>query len=272
MNDCSWPDADFIRKGILVKYILIFILVFISGCSEKDWVPPNNPDPSDILKQASNDTRSGNYKDALSKHIWFHENALEYRQSLTGVRLSFALGDWHDLAKKYPPAMRALVAAGDTALGNVQKEIDTFNAFHDYSSINRELDTMAKTVELFIWLDKNHPKQARKVYPIAQEALIEAKQYSLSGKYIEPQRTFLKAIRVVEVLKRSYASTDANSNREDRAYWHFSESIPTLVALLILNNRKEEAEELVEQALLEWENAGFKRKLNIALEGKFLYE
>ncbi len=72
--------------------------------ADAGWAPPENPDPQDILAQAKQDTASGRYEDALAKHLWFHENALEYRSSLYGVRLSFALGDWTKLSHVYPLA------------------------------------------------------------------------------------------------------------------------------------------------------------------------
>jgi hypothetical protein len=46
------------------------------------WRPPANPDPSEILKEAESDTAAGKYADALTKHIWFHQNALKYRHEI----------------------------------------------------------------------------------------------------------------------------------------------------------------------------------------------
>ncbi|MFO1093722.1 MAG: hypothetical protein U0992_10475 [Planctomycetaceae bacterium] len=71
------------------------------------WQPPYDPDPSDILQEAVDDSRDGRSELALTKFLWFHGNALHYEPSLLGVRLSFALSYWLDFASEYKPAMDA---------------------------------------------------------------------------------------------------------------------------------------------------------------------
>jgi len=56
------------------------------------WTPPENPDPKKILSEAQEDKRSGNYQRALTKHLWYHENALRIQPSLTGVRTKMHFG------------------------------------------------------------------------------------------------------------------------------------------------------------------------------------
>ncbi len=73
-----------------------------------DYTPPVNPDPQKILQEAQADTSAGRYKDALAKHVWFQENALKYQPSMVGVRSSFALMYFGELAQKHPPAMEKL--------------------------------------------------------------------------------------------------------------------------------------------------------------------
>src|SRR4051812_22582627 len=60
------------------------------------------------LEDAEKFAREGKYQQALERHIWYHENALKYDQAQFGVRLSFALSDWAELGKVYPPAKVAL--------------------------------------------------------------------------------------------------------------------------------------------------------------------
>ena len=40
-----------------------------------------------------------------SEFVWFHEHALEVDRAYRGVRLSFALAFWLELAEQYPPAL-----------------------------------------------------------------------------------------------------------------------------------------------------------------------
>ena len=80
-----------------------------------NWGPGMNPDPSAILHEARADRRAGRFADALTKHVWFHENALKYVPSLSGVRLSFALTYWMELGAVYPAALRKLKRIRDDA-------------------------------------------------------------------------------------------------------------------------------------------------------------
>ena len=42
------------------------------------WLPPDDPDLSEILGEAVDDTREKRYEVALAKFVWFHENALNH--------------------------------------------------------------------------------------------------------------------------------------------------------------------------------------------------
>ncbi|MDX1982468.1 MAG: hypothetical protein SFV51_19490, partial [Bryobacteraceae bacterium] len=61
-------------------------------------------DPRQILAGARLDARQGDYAEALQKYLWFHHHALEHDMALSGVRLSYALNEWWELGKAYPPA------------------------------------------------------------------------------------------------------------------------------------------------------------------------
>lgn len=61
------------------------------------------------------DTMAGHYEAALAKHIWFYNEALKINPNMYGVRLSFALSYWKQLADVYPPAKVKLIEARDEA-------------------------------------------------------------------------------------------------------------------------------------------------------------
>ncbi|RYD32658.1 MAG: hypothetical protein EOP86_15195 [Verrucomicrobiaceae bacterium] len=76
-------------------------------------VRPPHPDsnlngPKQALEAARQFEMAVKYAEALERHEWFHENTLRIDPLMAGVRLSFALGDWVRLGKKYPPAMESL--------------------------------------------------------------------------------------------------------------------------------------------------------------------
>src|SRR6185436_8688257 len=118
---------------------IVFALLILSMSTQAEWKPPEKPDPSAIFNEAQQDSRAGRFEDALAKQIWFHENALKIEPAQYGVRLSFALVAWRDLAAKYPPAMEALQKARDTAEAKVKTTAEVFESFHDAVSLNETL-------------------------------------------------------------------------------------------------------------------------------------
>ena len=101
------------------KLLVAPLLYFISTVAVAEWAPTEPINPSDILNSADEDRASGNYESALQKHLWYHRNALKHDGAQYGVRLSFALSDWADLASKYPPALTALLKERDNAESKV---------------------------------------------------------------------------------------------------------------------------------------------------------
>src|ERR1700748_254386 len=84
---------------------------------------------------------------ALRKHIWYHNHALEINPAQYGVRLSFALGDWMELARNYPPALAALKKIRDQKTRKLLNATKDRELFHDVQSINRRLNDTTATVE-----------------------------------------------------------------------------------------------------------------------------
>ena len=85
------------------------------------WTPPANPDPDRILREALEDRIAGRYEDALAKHEWFQREALRYQRSLAGVRNSFAVAWWAELASLYAPAKSSLLKVRDDAAQAVRE-------------------------------------------------------------------------------------------------------------------------------------------------------
>src|SRR6266404_4256391 len=116
----------------------------------------------------------GKFHAALMKHVWFHNHALEISKSYYGVRLSFALADWMELAQKYPPALTALRKIRDKKMARLSRGKADRDLFHDVDSINRRLKESAATVELFKKIDKMNARFATSIYHLADEAIIAA--------------------------------------------------------------------------------------------------
>ena len=249
------------------------LLLLATPLSAAGWTPPKNPDPNKILTEAQEDTRAGRYADALAKHVWFYENALAYAPAMYGVRLSFALSYWVSLADAYPPALTKLESVRDTAATRVREERNPQSAFHDFASINRELKEQQRTTDLFLWLDSKRPDAARQVFGIAEPALVEAKEYKVCGKYLDPDESFDLMVNVYRENKRMAhdpATGIGDSSRMlDRfADKSFSNGVSTLVGLLVLNDRKADADRIAAEALKESDNPELKALVGRALKGE----
>ncbi|WP_411846044.1 hypothetical protein AAFN60_21265 [Roseibacillus persicicus] len=158
---------------------LILILFIATMCASE------GDDKADkALEAARKLAEEGKYNEALGKHVWYHEHALEICESHYGVRLSFALSDWCELGKKFPLALNKLKEVRDrkTALllnGNGDREI-----FHDVESINGVLEEPDLTVKLFKHLDAVHPELAEDVSDLVIDVLASSKEHVLARKYL----------------------------------------------------------------------------------------
>ena len=153
-----------------MRYLLLIFFLLLPVSVSAEWVVPEHPDPNKIFDEAKKDKKAQHYDLALKKHVWFHHNALKYRRSLYGVRLSFALSHWRALSEVYPPALVKLREVRNQALFNVKNGMNAYAFFHDFESINEKLGESNKTVDLFRWLDSNQSPVAKKLYRLAQSA------------------------------------------------------------------------------------------------------
>ncbi len=254
--------------GDSMKPTFSALLVLTASIAYADWTPPEKPDPKQVLQQAQADTAARRYKDALAKHVWYHQNALTYEPSLKGVRLSYALSDWGKLGERYPPALKKLKSIRDENTEEIRDGKGSLELFHDISQINRTLKEDVKTKDLFIWLDSNRPDLAKDVYDFAQPALIKAKEYRVCGGYIiDPDKSYERILQHYQMMKQS---ADALGNKQvtEIANKLFANGTATLVALLVINDRKEDADRIATQAANEWNDHQFLKQLKEARKGK----
>lgn len=140
-------------------------------------------DPRERLRNGEEAARQGRYAEALADYIWFHENALKHRPSLYGVRLSFALAAWRDLAEVYPPARHALLEIRDRRASELLEGRADHAAFHDVASIDEYLDQQQATHELFVQLHNRFPELARSCASVAMPALILSGDFKLARTF-----------------------------------------------------------------------------------------
>lgn len=239
----------------------------MSAPVESDWTPPVDPDLQEILHGAQIDSMEKRYTVALAKHLWFHQNALRIDGSMSGVRLSFALSYWYRLGQEYPPAMEKLKEARDVAKAEVLAGTKVFESFHDFSAINKTLGEDDETRRLFVWLDQQSENTAKKIFHVAMPALIKAEELQLCGKYLEPKRSYDLSKNLFRMDRASTRSEEHREMQIDFTKKRFANSVSILIGLLVVNNRFDEAKEIMVDAKKEWLDASFHSALDMALCG-----
>ena len=232
-----------------------------------DWNPPDNPDPQTILNEAQADMRAKRYEIALTKHVWFHENALKINQAMTGVRLSFALTYWKNLGQEYPPAMDKLRQIRDELEAKANEGKDIGNGFSDLASINETLEEESKTTDAFKILVSKNPEAAKKAFLFAKSALIKDKEYALYVKYVDAKRDYLQMKHMYEMNTQMAEDLKFGARMSDHAIKSFRNHSATLIAILSANDRKREASEIATLAKKELEDTKFHEELEAALAG-----
>lgn len=252
-----------------MRAFFVLVLVMSSRGFADEWQPPEKPDMQTILKEAGEDFRARRYEVALQKHVWFHHNALKYEQGMGGVRLSFALSDWYKLAQDYPPAMEKLIEIRDAATEKVLTGKDVFDWFHDMASIDKTLGEESHTKQTFETLDSTFPKAAKLAFPVAQPALIEGKAYALCSKYYaEPTADFARFSEGFQMHKKMAEDPRfKGGGLLDFGKKSFTNQTTTLIAILAVNARNEEAKEIASAAKKEWDDAKFHAAIDKALLG-----
>lgn len=232
-----------------------------------DWTPPENPDPTAIINEARADRLRGDYQVALAKHLWYHENALKLKPSLSGVRLSFALAGWLELGEDFPPAlekMRELRDGLEQEIRDQDRVRVKFAQFHEFVAFNRTLRQEERTAELFQWLAEDDPEDAKRVFNVSQPALIKQKEYELCGKFLQVDEDvkriadkYTQGLPLIDRFGKAYADYLERDLINDSA---------TLVALLVCNDRGDEANQAAEKLKKAVVDPKLAEKLNEALE------
>lgn len=251
----------------------LLCLILLPACSTvrqepENWQPPEHPDPEEILNSIHDDVVAKRYQTALAKHVWFFDNALHYKPELYGVRLLNGLREWAELAKIYPPARVKLKEARDKALKQVHEGEDVWPAFQDLTSLNHHLDEDTLTKDTFLLLHQQNPTAARTVFQLAQPALVKAGEYTVCGQYLEPESFYQNILEIRHAELRLSQTPQSSPNTLMFSDKRFTSDVGILVALLVVNDRADEAHKIANQARQEWDNADFHKALDSALTGK----
>ncbi|MGA2551556.1 MAG: hypothetical protein ABSF50_15495 [Burkholderiaceae bacterium] len=234
------------------------------------WVPGASPDAIAIFHEAKEDLRHARYGSALAKLVWFYESAEKYQVSVRGVRLTYALNEWYELAKVYAPALPKMQEERDRAEERVREGIDAQDEFQNTRALNRRLGESDRTVELFAWLDQNRTETAKRVFDLAVPILVSQKQFPLCAHYLEPQTrapTYVERYNEDLAYIRAERLIGNSAEVTDYAREQFVHDASTLVALLSILGRMQEADSTARYFEQYVDIPGLSVALNSALSG-----
>ena len=249
------------------SFLTLLGLAMASVTFAEGWTPPENPDPQTILNEARADTQAKRYEVALAKYVWFHEHALSVQPSMAGVRLSFALSDWETLGRVYPPALEKLRRTRDALELKAIKGEDIGSGFHDLAALNRTLKEDSRTTDAFRLQDELNPKAATVAFVYVKAALIKDKAYELYAKYIRPKRDFDQMKKLYELNLKMAENPQFGPRIAEHGTKTFRNNSATLVAVLAVNKRDQEAKEFAALAKQVLEDEDFSKEIDAALTG-----
>jgi hypothetical protein len=140
-------------------------------------------DPRQILKAARHAARQGAHAEALEKYLWFHRHALDHNLALGGVRLSYAIAEWFELGKVYPPARDALESVQAETLRSLQAGSNDRREFHDFAAINERLGRSELTSSVFREIAERQPEFAKECFRLALRSLIRTRDFALARRF-----------------------------------------------------------------------------------------
>ncbi|MEW4487751.1 hypothetical protein AB1L42_06690 [Thalassoglobus sp. JC818] len=257
----------------LVAIVPLFVgVVFAQDETVEGWVPPDDPKPQQILQEARDDFAAGRHSQALAKHVWFHRHALEYVPSLRGVRLSFALSYWAELAEEFPPALEALKEERDQVAERIASDDQPAIAFQELAALNNYLVAPDETVKVFQRLHFKNPKLAREVFLVAKPYLILKKQFPLLVHYLPPEE---ESLRIENTYRSGMDRAEKRSETESKTLLKqfyrkaMTSDAALLVAVLKLSNQSEQAESIAEHFRSLSDASEHQDAITSALNGEF---
>lgn len=208
-------------------------------------------DPRERLQRGQEAAAAGRYEEALRDYIWFHEHALEHEPSLYGVRLSFALWYWMELANEYPEARTALKRIRDVKTARLLNAEANRDLFHDVESINERLQNEEATYELFSALDRAQPEFAAVCADLAMPAIVKAEDFEMARRYTpspgDVLRRYSEALNQdIEALEREPPS---KAPRLEAYVQIYVRRVRLLLTILRGNNESPEADAVAVRAL-----------------------
>lgn len=212
------------------------------------------------LYQIESLIENGEFEEALRKHVWFHEVSRE-SPGMGGVRLSYAIQSWVELAEKFPPAMQALVELRDTNKNVLLAGNGNFDNFHDFFAINQYLDSEEDTYITYLVIFKNYPNQAKSYFHVVEDLLMKKGRFDICEVFLGDPREKYKYIE--KLHKKNMELVNSGKLKGDADFQQYAEdtytkSVCQLIEILVTTGNLESAKKVQQLALLYAKNEQIK--------------
>lgn len=215
-------------------------------------------DPRKALDFARSYKKEEKYEEALEMYEWFHSSAVPIKPSLYGVRLSFALGYWMQLAAVYPKAKQRLIEIRDEGVLKIKSGNWRFDDFHEVLNISNKLKDSETPIETFklICAKETDKEKVNKCFYFALGLLVDKGETVILGKHLENSLSYVT--KYINYFKENESSlkeyvrkmADAENKKdviqemENAPKRIYSNEITLLVRALKMLNRVKEIEDV----------------------------
>jgi hypothetical protein len=227
-----------------MKIFLTILTALITTSAMAQNMQKYLSDTEDMVKEKK-------YQEANERFVWFQDSSLHYEKAMTGVRLSFALSAWKDLAEIYSPALESMKSMRDHKTKLLVDSNASPKLFTDVVSLNRELSEDEKTIALFEIINNTDIDKAKTCFISAKEILFKKKKYDIIKDFIGNPVNEFKAIKtqrnsMLKPLndKKKYESLLSHINT------HFVERCLALIKFSVAVDDMNAAKKIKEEAQL----------------------
>jgi hypothetical protein len=173
-----------------------------------------------------------------------------------------------DLATVYPPARDAFIRTRDETEQAFRKNPSEFDLFHDIASMNDRVGDGIRTADLFATVAAIDQGNAQQLYHVAEPYLIAAGRFHACAPFLEPKKQIELAAKCYRVSKQHEESRpDGGFPVPKLARTHYIRNVATLVGLLVLNDRVDDARTTYSDALVIIDDDEFRSIMDAAMSG-----
>lgn len=172
---------------------------------------------------------------------------------MRGVRRSFALGYWLELAGAYPPARAALKGIRDEKTKRLLEGTEDWELFNDVLAINQTLSNDEASYDLFCAINSANPDFAARCARVAMPVMVKAHAYKFARSFITDPELAIEshASRLKEGIEiaRDKPTPKRQADIIDAEVRIFAEDVSMLAEIVCWAGEPERADAMVEHAI-----------------------